>query len=146
MAISSLEAGKKICKLSNWTLTNLMVHKILYIAHMVSLGRDGEPLIDDFFRAWDYGPVLPAFYHKAKTFGSSAVKNVFHDIDLPDEDSHEDKILEEAYENLFDKSASELIAITHWQNGAWARYYSPGRNIKIPNEAILEEYQARQNG
>ena len=67
MAVSSITAGRYACKMSGWTITNLKLQKILYIAHMVYVGRtDGTVLIDEMFEAWDFGPVLPNLYHRVK--------------------------------------------------------------------------------
>lgn len=143
MPISSLSAAKKLCELSGWKLSNLALQKILYIAQMVYMGRNnGAPLIDDMFEAWDYGPVLPAVYHKAKIFGAGSVLNVFHSVqDLPE--GPENEILRESVEKLGNVSPGTLVSMTHRDGGAWAKHYSPGLNSRIPNSDILAEYKAR---
>mgnify|MGYP006283548483 CR=1 FL=1 len=77
MTVSVLSAAKRLAARSGWTLSNLELQKILYLAHMVHLGRtDGAPLVHGLFEAWDYGPVHPDLYHRVKIFGSSPVKNI----------------------------------------------------------------------
>ena len=62
MAVSALSAGKRLGKHSGWTLSNLAMQKLLYIAHMYHLGMyDATPLVTGHFEAWDYGPVHPTF-------------------------------------------------------------------------------------
>jgi uncharacterized phage-associated protein len=121
------------------------VNKILYLAHMMSLGRsDGErPLVSQSFQAWDYGPVLPSVYHRLKAFGSDPAQDVFHAF--PDiSRTPEGELIDEAAAALANVRPGQLIANTHWKDGAWARYYQPGiRGIVIPNAAILDEYRAR---
>ena len=56
MAISVLEAAKHIGARSHWSLSNLKMQKLLYIAHMFHLGIYNKPLVCEFFEAWDYGP------------------------------------------------------------------------------------------
>lgn len=142
MAVSSVLAARKVCELAGWTLSNLSLQKILYFAHMLHLGRHGEPLVGESFEAWDYGPVLPSVYHRAKVFGSSPVRNVFHvNDDHMDGDALE--TLEEAVRALSDQPAGKLVAITHWEDGAWAKHYPGGRNKLIPNSDIQEEYHDR---
>ena len=143
--VSSLSAAKALCEISGWTLTNLSIHKILYLAHMVYMGNnEGELLIEDSFEAWDYGPVLPLVYHKAKVFGHRRVRNIFHTAPSIDEDSDKYAFLKSAYESLGSLGGSKLISITHWPQGAWAKCYVSGyRNLPIPNEAIQEEYRLR---
>lgn len=53
--------------------------------------------------------------------------------------------LDVTYSELGLFSASKLIAITHWEEGAWARNYIPGsRGIVIPQEDIIAEYEKRK--
>lgn len=145
MAIGSLTAAKKVCEASGWTVTNLEVNKILYFAHMMRLGRTegSEPLLFERFQAWDYGPVVPRIYHRLKAFGNSPAANVF--LAFPTiSATMEADLIEEAVDALKDKTPGQLIAVTHWEYGAWAKHYHPGaRNIVIPNDDIYEEYQKR---
>lgn len=142
MAVSALSAAKRVCELSGWQLSNLSLQKILYIAHLIYLGRRNEPLFDETFQAWNYGPVLPSVYHKAKIFGSDPVRNVFHSVPNLEEGPEAD-VLAETVEKLSNKSPSQLVAITHWDKGAWAKHYMPGMNMVIPNDDVLREYQDR---
>lgn len=147
MTISSLSAAKKACEVSNWKLTNLSLQKILYIAHMVYMGNhEGRPLLDENFQAWAYGPVLPNVYHRVKAFGNSPVRNIFHSVPSLKE-GPEAEILVDAVEKLSNMSAGKLVAITHWDKGAWNKHYIPGKaNITIPNRDILDEYRERNDG
>jgi len=47
---------------------------------------------------------------------------------------------------LIGRRASELVAMTHSENGAWAKHYVPGvRSKVIPDADIIAEYSARTN-
>lgn len=145
MAVSVLSAAKTLGGLTDWGLSNLEMNKVLYLAHMIRLGEtDGKDgLISNVFEAWDYGPVSPRLYHKAKVFGSKKVGNIFHQYaDVPE--GGELDALREAVDATRGRKPSELVAITHWEEGAWAQNYEPGVfGIVIPNEHILEEYRKR---
>ncbi len=146
MAVSSEFAAKYICDRGNWSVTNLQLHKIMYIAHMIHMGQhSGARLINSSFEAWDYGPVEPHIYHKVKMFGSNPVENVFYFVrDVSS--CAETATLDEACSKLLAKKPGELVAMTHWDKGAWARNYRPGvRGIKIPDADILAEYAALYN-
>ena len=112
---------------------------------MYYLGQhDGEPLIREEFEAWDYGPVVPELYHHAKGFGSGPVKNVFHWVDPVAPNTPEFEALSAAAVGTKGMRAGELVANTHWKNGAWANVYRPNIfGIKIHNSAILNEYRSR---
>lgn len=141
MTVNVFAAAKRLAERSGWTLTNLEIQKILYLAHMFYLGRTGgEPLVAGEFEAWDYGPVLPSLYHKIKIYGSEPVGNVFHSVpDIPS--GAEAQIIDEAYDNLGKVGASRLVKATHRLGGAWDRHYRRGeRHCVMPNADILAEY------
>jgi uncharacterized phage-associated protein len=143
MPVSVFSAAKRLAARSGWKLSHLEIQKILYLAHMVYLGKTkGAPLIKGHFEAWDFGPVHPELYHRAKIFGSSAVQNIFQsDPDLPD--GLEQNILDEAASKLAGLGAGRLVNATHRSNGAWERNYRPGeRGNIIPNEEIWKEYES----
>jgi uncharacterized phage-associated protein len=146
VTLSTPTAAKAAGEARDWTLSNLELQKLLYVAHMIYLGRSGEPLVMELFEAWDYGPVLPTLYHQIKMFGKNPVKDVFYFRD-PDPASDEVKTIREVAEFLAPKPVSELISITHWPKGAWAKHYQRGaQNVVIPNEDILQEYRDRSFG
>ena len=113
---------------------------------MIYMGRNnGARLFDGDFQAWDYGPVEPRLYRKVKTFGASPVKDVFHNALKFKENDGRRKIMDDVCDRFLKFSAGDLVDITHWDNGAWARHYVPkARSIRIPDEDILREYQDRQ--
>jgi uncharacterized phage-associated protein len=142
MAVSVFSAAKRLAERSGWRLSNLELQKILYLAHMFRLGRSGgEPLVRGHFEAWDYGPVQPDLYHRAKVYGADPVGNIFHDAaSIPD--GPEQKIIDEALDHLGDLGPGKLVAATHRIGGAWHKHYVPGnRHVLIPNEDILREYR-----
>jgi hypothetical protein len=75
--ISALTAARHMCERSDWSLTNLKLQKMLYLAQMIYMGQFQERLINGAFEAWDYGPVLPAVYGEVKAFGGGAVRYLF---------------------------------------------------------------------
>lgn len=138
------QAAKFFCERSGWSLTNLALQKIIYIAHMVHMGEnDGARLVNETFEAWDYGPVSPRLYARVRVFGADPVRNVFHGTPVVT-----DKLalaqLESSAKALLHKRPAELVALTHWPKGAWAKNYRPGAlHIPIPDADILDEYRAR---
>lgn len=142
--ISALSAAREMCERSDWTLTNLELQKMLYLAQMVYMGEhEGEPLFNGRFEAWDYGPVLPEVYSRARAFGSAPIMDVFHGA-RPIMDSERREFLASAYDQLSTRRAADLVNITHWSKGAWYKYYRPGsKGIVIPDEAIYQEAKDR---
>lgn len=145
MAMTAMQAAKLACEASGWTLTNLSLHKLLYIAHAVHLGEYGEPLIEEPFEAWMYGPVQPGVYHRTKMYGAKPIKNIFRGVPDADPRSTEAKTVRKAVEKLGGVPANHLVSVTHWDDGAWAKNYQPRRNRRIPTDDIIEEVNRRRD-
>lgn len=146
MPYNSLSALKTLCDASGWTTSNLSANKLLYLANMFHMSEDpnNRPLVDESFEAWDYGPVLPSVYHSAKVFGNKPIRNIYRSKPFVPQDTLARNLLQQAADFGKNKTPSQLVAITHWNQGAWAQHYSPGaRGISIPNESILQEAAAR---
>jgi len=143
MTISAFAAAKYLAERSDWSLTNLQMQKILYLAHMAHMvENNGQPLINSWFEAWEYGTVCPPLYHKLKIYGGDPVGNILHRSASPAENSPEAKTLEAAYEKLGGLSGGRLVALTHQQGGAWEKHWRQGiRGATIPNEDIVQEYR-----
>ncbi|GAB2799174.1 hypothetical protein GCM10027040_27800 [Halomonas shantousis] len=146
MAISAMQAAKAACQMSGWDLSNLQLHKLLYIAHMLYSGtHEGEPLIhDEDFQAWDYGPVLPSVYRQCSAFGSSKIRNVFNHV-LPDPSADDEyEFIQDVLKQFGDTHPYKLVELTHEPDSAWAHTYIPGvRNMPISHAEVLDEYQRR---
>ncbi|HET8791017.1 MAG TPA: type II toxin-antitoxin system antitoxin SocA domain-containing protein [Modicisalibacter sp.] len=141
-----MQAAKIACEASGWNLSNLQLHKILYLAHMVFSGdHGGEPLIgDERFQAWAYGPVLPSLYRYASSYGSYNIQNIFNHVPPADPSSDEYRTIIDAVESLGELEPFRLVDITHEPISAWAHSYTPGtRHVPIEQEAILNEYTER---
>lgn len=134
-----------IAERSDWKLSNLSLQKLSYLAQMLHLGQKGTPLFQEDFEAWDYGPIVPRLYHQLKMFGSGPV--AAYSSLRPIETSigaDESEIYDEIVELGKLKKPGQLVAITHWDGGAWADSYSKHiRNILIPKDKIREEYFER---
>ena len=144
--VSASQAAKFLCRESGWSLTNLQLQKLLYLAHMTYMGENnGNPLINNRFEAWDFGPVVPDLYHRVKTFGSDNIGNVFRTV-AEFQDHEREDVLEWTLHAYSDCTPGELVNITHWRHGAWYKNYIPGaRGIAIPNGDIVDEYERRSD-
>lgn len=144
MTVSARSAAKWLAERSGWSLSNLELQKRLYLAHMIHLARTSEPLIQEGFEAWDYGPVVPELYHEAKVYGAQPVGNIFPSRFRISANSDEARSLDEAFNLTKGFSPGRLVAVTHWPEGAWAKHYrSDARGTPIPDEDIKEEFNDR---
>ena len=139
--ISVFSAARRLGEHSGWDLTNLHMQKLLYLAHMYYLGANKEPLVDGDFEAWDYGPVQPKLYHYLKRYGADIIPSAALSFAIPVENKTACVYLDAVVDQL---PRSRLMAITHWEEGAWAKNYERGSmGILLTNTAIAEEYENR---
>lgn len=132
--------AKEICRNSNWTLTNLELQKILYIAQVFSYGRRNIPVFDSVIEAWDYGPVVPVIYHQFKYAGNYPISPFLFPVE--DNICKQDKQFIATISHMTQHLKGwELVAITHRDGGAWKQTYRPGvKHLVITPEAIQAEY------
>lgn len=142
---------KYICERCGWSVSNLRLQKLLYLAQMHYMGQTKAPerLVDTNFEAWDYGPVSPELYSQIRNFGAEPIPKAMQDFAFPGarrfhDDDPRKQTLDEICDKFLSYSPGQLVNITHSPKGAWAKYYQPGvRDISIPDEAIRGEYYDR---
>lgn len=146
MSSTSFQAAKLVCSLSNWTVTNLELHKLLYIIHMVHMGKEeiGGIIDDELFQAWMFGPVLPSLYKHCECFGARPIKNVFNHVDDLDPSSPTYHAIMNGMESLGSLAPYQLVSITHSHLSAWSKCYT-GTKVTaiIDNDEIRAEYERR---
>ena len=145
MPVSAFSAAKRTCIRADWSLSNLQIQKLLYIAHTYHLGAYNEPLVLGRFEAWDYGPVHPQLYHYLKVFGALPVEGFFKPYTAVSDDTPEAESIDMVVDALGNESPTKLVTITHREHGAWAINYSTHIKNIISNEDILEEYNEIMN-
>ena len=143
MAVLVLDAANHFCKESGWTLTQIELQKLLYLAHMVHLGNFCKPLVRGDFEAWEFGPVHPMLYKAVRVYGSRTITRIGSNRH-PLQPGTEKTTLDAVYSELGLVSASKLIRITHWTGGAWAKNYTGDRGVVIPEKDILGEFKKRK--
>ena len=140
-----MRVARTLGHISGWTLSNLEMQKICYIAEMLYLGREDAPLIVEDWQAWANGPVQPDLYHKAKVFGVDPVRDIFREPGLS-EVGDRYKAVSDAYDIMGNFNPGQMVGVTHRRNGAWAQYYRSGlKGVKIPKSAIRAEYSTLIN-
>ena len=138
--LSALAACKSLCYFANWEISNLKVHKLLFLAQVFYTRKYGDKLIDDSFEAWVYGPVLPILQRKLARFGSRNISDIFWRHRVTEDAQHKDVL--EAFATISKNfTPGELLGITHKPGGAWDRYWRPEvKGTVIPHKYIEAEY------
>jgi uncharacterized phage-associated protein len=135
-------------------VTPMKLQKLLYLAHGYYLAVAGEPLTDEDFEAWQYGPVSPTIYHDLKDQGANFVPpgrrisytywndkgGIDHSTpEVPKIDSKAWRIIDFVLDTYGAKSAVYLSDLTHKVGSPWERTKASGpirRNMKIGNDLI----------
>ena len=116
------------------------VQMFCYYAQAESLCRNGRPLFEDTFRAYNWGPGLTRleFYYEGS--GNMPIK-VYKDYDRSIFDKEDWQLLMDVaiYYNMF--STSELQIMSYACGGPWEQVYSKGTGmLDIDNSIIAEFY------
>lgn len=93
-------------------LSNLKLQKLVYYAQGLHLADMGTPLFEEEVRAWTYGPVIPALYHKYKSYDAAGIPpDASFDPEKIDADTRE--FLDEVYAAFGQFSAGRLVDLSH---------------------------------
>ena len=128
----------------NGGLTHLQIQKLVYFAHVESLGKHDKPLVRRLFRAWSFGPVDLEIYSEFRGSGKRKIKEEIRYVgDTIDESSK--CLIKEVYKEYGDKTGWELSEMSHdttsYLGHPWAEVYQKGETgILIPNEEIKKCY------
>lgn len=139
--ICIMEAARYVVHLSYnsecHSLTPLKLQKLLYLAQGWSYVWDNVPLFNDNFQAWQYGPVNIEVYNHFKKYGRQEIPQEEEICFLEDNDACE--TLEGVWDEFGNKSAFDLVEITH-QQMPWRDAYE--KNSVITNQSIKDFFQA----
>lgn len=138
-------------------ITPLKLQKLLFFCHADYLVKTGQPLVEDTFEAWSYGPVIPGVYHefkdsaeqpiakRAESFSPVTQRRATCTIDLDDTVRAD---LEPIFDIYVRVDGGLLSGISHRAGGPWdlaLRQFdrSASINRRITNELIVENHRPR---
>jgi uncharacterized phage-associated protein len=101
-------------------MTNMRLNKLLYFAQGHYFARTGNPLFEDDFEAWDYGPVVSGIYQQYKSYKKKPIVDVDADYSIETFNSDELDVLLDVAREYGKFSTSELVNMTHTDGSPWA--------------------------
>ena len=129
---------------ANLPITHLHVQKLVYFAHARMLSIHGEPLVEQKFEAWQYGPVVPVLYHALKHCKNDPIQREIVYRAGSTCATRESDLIDQVFRNYSEKDFSELVELTHGEGTPWSQAYnSPSQNTPISNE-VIERYHLRE--
>lgn len=130
----------------------IKLQKLVYYAHAWHLVAMEEPLINQRFEAWKYGPVVSTLYHDFKQFGSNPIEREklskeSRDLDkLPDSAKDAKALIDRVWQKFRGYSGMELSALTHARDSPWEKAWqrAQGReSFAIPDQSIKKYFDSR---
>lgn len=140
-------------------VTNMGLNKVAYFVHCDHLIEKSEPLVKAKIEAWQHGPVFREVYHEFKRWGDEPIKSratkvnpETGEVDLATASLTNEQMsyLSVLVARYVDFSAAYLRAISHAEEGPWAKVWGHDGNtnpgMRITDELIRQHYSpgARQ--
>lgn len=135
---SALDVAKYIvtkCFAEGEAISNLQLQKILYFLQYSAL-KSGNPLFDEDFEAWQFGPVIPVVYNRFSIYGGRSIRRSFGDVLLKIRLTNKLNSIIEDKRTLF---PWDLVDATHKEGGAWKKAYDTNPKTRISKEAIIND-------
>jgi uncharacterized phage-associated protein len=128
-------------------LTNMKVQKLVFIAHGIYMGLNGEdrPLIKEHVKAWKWGPVIEELYEGLKEYGAFTCGKVKDEngeeiAGIP-EDAKEYDFVKTIWKLYKDFTAFALSRLTHMKDTPWDIVWRAAPWGYIPNGIIATYYE-----
>lgn len=129
-------------------LTPMKLQKLMFYAHSWHLKIYGEPLVDDFFAKWPYGPVIPSLYHEVKNYRSGVITSMIGNLEwrgsdptivtptIPKQDVRTNELIERIVGAYGPLRGTQLSYLTHEPGTAWSLAGAEGS--VIPNDLMKD--------
>ncbi|MGB8194071.1 MAG: type II toxin-antitoxin system antitoxin SocA domain-containing protein [Chitinophagaceae bacterium] len=119
----------KRAELQDQFVTQMKLQKMVYFAHGYHLAKYDEPLIQEEFEAWKFGPVVYSLYNQFASFGIDLIKvkenkKISKELERLNESAKD--AIEYTWEATRHLSAYTLSNWTHEHGSPWDRVYRPG--------------------
>lgn len=114
-------------------LTPMKVQKLLFYTQSWYLRfHNGQPLFDDNFERWRFGPVIPSIYHELKPYGYCPVQRKISGLiqtpngvqivtpEINENDLEAIELIDKIAANYGKYSGPELSSLTHAAGAAWS--------------------------
>ena len=136
-------------------ITQLRLYKLLYFSHGWYLAEHEQPLVWNYFEAWENGPVIKVVRDCFSKFGKSPITEYCSMFDLragkylvlPSTlmslDEHFIEGVIDAYKKY---SSRQLSLLTHTTGSSWDLVWNSKRpvgrfGLRLTNDEILREFQ-----
>lgn len=125
----------------------MKLQKLLYYANGYFVAeRDGQPLINEYFEAWDYGPVVPTVYYEFREYKDQSIRRYAYTWNeklrrmiiapQPVNDPAAEETIAWVWKNYKQFSGRELSEMTHKIGAPWSLARHRAANSGMRNERL----------
>lgn len=127
------------------SLTPMKLQKLCYYVQAIYMAtHNGEPLFEEDFQAWTYGPVITALYQEYKDYGWRSIQEEFELPEIEPEKLESIKQIVEAYGG-YDGAA--LVTMTHreypWLEARKGLSETEGSNALISKDSMKSFFERK---
>jgi uncharacterized phage-associated protein len=136
-------------------LSNLVLQKLLYLAHAIYLIEEKEPLVSGYFEAWQYGPVHPGAYQAFKASGSHPITGRAESVDpvtlerktiASPSEPRVNRVVTKVLSHFGHMSVGQLVDIMHAKDAPWdfvvkSAADSAHLGLRIPDRLIVDRFK-----
>lgn len=134
------------------SITPMKMQKLVYFLHGWHLAITGKPVIDETFRAWQYGPVEENLYHMLKKYRGRPVTDYLKQPVEGEERAYAVAHTEEMFHKVLDMvwrkyskyTAIQLSAMTHQAGTPWDTVYNHRDDLPYIPNGMIETYFKEQ--
>lgn len=124
-------------------VTPMKLQKLMYFIYRDYLKATRQPLFEEDFLTWKYGPVLSSIYYEFNSFKAQPITRFAKDAQgkvfcASDDDAQLLQSIEIVWKKYKDYSGVELSQITHEPGSAWYKAYMSNNNT-LKDEDILKD-------
>lgn len=125
----------------------MKLQKLLFYANGYYVAeRDGQPLINEYFEAWDYGPVVPTVYYEFREYKDRPIRRFAYTWNealrrmiiapQPVNDPVAEETISWVWNNYKQFSGRELSDMTHKDGAPWSQARFRAANSGMRNERL----------
>ena len=116
------------CKREDHLIDAMQLQGILYYAQCEFMKNYGEPLFDDDFEAWKFGPAISAVYYEYSHMGAFKIGADYKDYDkiLNNMDEYEIATLNDVIDSKREIQALDLM---HELSKPWKKVFNNGEGV-----------------
>lgn len=127
------------------SLSVMKLQKLCYYVQAIYMAtHNGEPLFEEDFQAWTYGPVITALYQEYKDYGWRSIQEEF---ELPEIEPEKLESIEQIVEAYGRYDGAALVTMTHreypWLEARKGLSETEGSNALISKDSMKSFFERK---